>query len=127
MRKVNKTHVENSTEEEKRVINNIVYDSYSQTTPLWQLTVSEFAQLMREVFRELYPSERNSARDPPRLVHGLDGLCELIGCSKSTAMRVKKSGILDEAIIQKNRKIIIDAEKALKILSNLNYAHDEQK
>ena len=41
-----------------------------------------------------------------------------IGCSKSTAMRLKKSGILDEAIVQTGRKIIIDADKALDILYN---------
>ena len=85
--------------------------------PLWQLTVPEFAGLMIGLLSEFvaHPTEKSS-RDPPLMVHGLDGLCELIGCSKSTAMRLKNSGVLDEAIVQIGRKIIINADKALEIL-----------
>lgn len=48
--------------------------------------------------------------------YGLDGLMEVIGCSKVTAWRIKKSGIIDDAIVQIGRKIIIDDEKVLECL-----------
>ena len=86
--------------------------------PLWQLTVQEFENLMGRILSEFFQHEEMSARDPPRMAYGLDGLCKVLGCSKSTAMRLKKSGILDEAIVQTGRKIIIDADKALDILYN---------
>jgi hypothetical protein len=37
----------------------------------------------------------------------------VFGCSVPTANRIKKSGVIDDAITQIGRKIIIDAEKAL--------------
>ena len=67
-------------------------------TPVWQLTVQEFVELLESVLR-------NHAAVPESV-------------AKSTAMRLKKSGILDEAIVQTGRKIIIDADKALDILYN---------
>lgn len=48
--------------------------------------------------------------------YGLDGLMRLVGCSKTTAWRIKRSGLIDEAIIQVGRKIIIDEEKALECM-----------
>lgn len=48
--------------------------------------------------------------------YGLDGLMNLIGCSKATAWRIKKSGVIDDAIIQVGRKIIVDNQKALDLL-----------
>jgi hypothetical protein len=51
------------------------------------------------------------------LVYGIDGLKELLCCSKSTANRIKACGIIDPAISQVNRTIIIDAQKALELLS----------
>lgn len=55
----------------------------------------------------------------PKTVFGLDGIAELYGCSKTTAARMKKSGILDDAITQIGRKIIIDVNKALDIKTNI--------
>ena len=57
---------------------------------------------------EKKPSER-------KYVYGIKGLATLLGCSTATAQRIKSSGAIDGAIIQRNRRIIIDAEKALKL------------
>ena len=51
-------------------------------------------------------------------VYGINGLADLIGCSKTHASRLKSQGIFDEAIIQRGRKIIIDREKALELFNN---------
>lgn len=107
-----------TTTEEMKASNASLSLNDLSNIPLWQLTVQEFENLMGRILSEFFQHDEMSARDPPRLVHGLDGLCKVLGCSKSTAMRLKKSGILDEAMVQTGRKIIIDAEKALEILSN---------
>ena len=51
-----------------------------------------------------------------KYVYGIKGLASLLGCSIATAERVKASGILNPAISQHGRTIIIDAEMALDIL-----------
>ena len=45
--------------------------------------------------------------------YGIEGLARVFGCSIPTANRIKKSGIIDEAISQIGRKIVVDAELAL--------------
>ena len=51
-----------------------------------------------------------------RYVQGYQGIANLFGCSKSTAQRIKKSGIIDDAITQVNRKILVDADLALQLV-----------
>lgn len=48
-----------------------------------------------------------------KYVYGLKGLASILGCSKSHAQNIKNSGILDKAIIQNGRKIIVDVEMAI--------------
>lgn len=48
-----------------------------------------------------------------KYVYGLKGLADILGCSKAHAQTIKSSGILDKAIIQNGRKIIVDAEMAI--------------
>jgi hypothetical protein len=45
----------------------------------------------------------------------LKGLAKLLGCSKTTAARVKATGDYDEAITQIGALLIIDADKVLEI------------
>lgn len=84
--------------------------------PIWQLSGREFAALMRSTLMEM---ENGREEEPKkRFVFGLDGICDLFGCSKSTAERIKKSGIIDAAITQVKRKIVVDAELALQLFGN---------
>ena len=48
--------------------------------------------------------------------YGIEGIAQVFGCSVPTANRIKKSGIINDAITQIGRKIIIDAEKALALV-----------
>ena len=48
--------------------------------------------------------------------YGIEGIAQIFGCSVPTANRIKKSGVIDDAITQIGRKIIIDAEKALALV-----------
>ena len=52
----------------------------------------------------------------PQYVYGINGLAHLFGCSISTANRIKASGVIKGAITQRNRLIIIDAQKAIDLL-----------
>lgn len=50
---------------------------------------------------------------PKRMYYGIDGIAQIFGCSVPTANRIKKSGVIDDAITQVGRKIIIDGDMAL--------------
>lgn len=58
-------------------------------------------------------------KETPEYVYGLQGLAKVLGCSKTTAWKVKKSGVLDEAITQRGRKIIIDKHLAIKLYNDV--------
>lgn len=54
-------------------------------------------------------------KDFKNFVYGIAGIAELFGCSKTTANRIKQSGIIDGAITQYGNKIVVNAEKALEL------------
>ena len=59
-------------------------------------------------------------------VYGIAGIAQIFGCSIPTASRIKKSGIINDAITQVGRKIVVNADKALELASkhkgNINVA-----
>ena len=42
------------------------------------------------------------------LVYGIRGIATLINCSEATANRIKRSGVIDGAIAQVGKKIVVD-------------------
>ena len=84
--------------------------------PIWQLSGREFVALMKSTLQDAESGKEEEPRK--RFVYGLDGICELFGCSKSTAERIKQSGVINAAISQVNRKIVVDAELALQLFGN---------
>ena len=86
--------------------------------PVWQMTGEELLFLSRQTANTesqiLSPKEIKIEK---RYVYGIAGICEVFGCSKPTAIRIKKSGRIDKAITQIGRKIVIDAELALQLAS----------
>lgn len=79
--------------------------------PLWQLTVAEFLELQNK--QELPVIVKDTTNE--KYVYGIAGIEKIFGCSKSTANRIKQSGIIDKAISQTGRTIVIDSELALKL------------
>ena len=80
-------------------------------TPVWQLTIGELkAELMEELQKQLI-----SFLPKNKYEYGIKGLAKILGCSRNTASKIKKSGILDEAIFQNGKILIIDREKALEL------------
>lgn len=94
--------------------------------PLWQFTGKDHVYLLKHVLQESLQSEEEEPPSKKRYVQGYQGIATLFGCSKSTAQRIKKSGIIDEAITQVNRKILVDADLALQLVKESGYNVREQ-
>ena len=93
--------------------------------PLWQFTGKDHAYMMKHVLMESLSVESTEPSSQKRYVQGYQGIATLFGCSKSTAQRIKKSGIIDEAITQVNRKILVDADLALQLVKESGYKMNE--
>jgi hypothetical protein len=83
--------------------------------PLIQMTGEEFIFLQNNLNNEI-PIKTLEPEKGKKYVYGIKGLAKLIDGSTSKANRLKKSGIIDKAIIQNGRKIIVDAELALELM-----------
>ena len=55
--------------------------------------------------------------------YGIEGIARVFGCSVPTAYRIKKSGIIDKAITQIGRKIVVDADLALSLAKESGGIH----
>ena len=81
-------------------------ENITPQTPLCNLTVKEFLEISKNLNSEnMYE-------------YGLKGLAKILGCSVSKASKIKSSGILDGAIIQKGNIIIIDKKKAMELFAS---------
>lgn len=58
-----------------------------------------------------------------RSYYGIEGIARIFGCSVPTANRIKKSGVIDKAITQIGRKIVIDADLALALAKEAGGIH----
>lgn len=93
----------------------MVQDIYN--LPISELSVGEFIEIIqKKIFLEKEESKAIKEKEK-KYVYGINGLANLLGCSKTHAMTIKKTGILDKAIIQNGRKIIIDSELALTLFN----------
>ena len=59
--------------------------------------------------------------------YGIEGIARVFGCSVPTANRIKKSGIIDKAITQIGRKIIVDADLALSLAKESGGIHIKEQ
>ena len=89
-------------------------------TPLCMMTGEQFAFLASNLSLISDQANKNKveAEKPKHLVYGIKGIADTFGCSIPTANRIKRSGIIDGAITQVGRKIIIDADLALELAAN---------
>jgi len=85
--------------------------------PLFSMTGKEFLLLLKDIDINDISNSFIPIRGK-NYVYGIKGIASLLGCSTSSVTRIKKSGILDKAIIQNGRKIIVDSELALELYDN---------
>lgn len=81
----------------------------SNDTRLVDLTVGE----LKAVLQSSMSVQKSDGQK--KLVYGLQGLADLLHCTKRHASKIKSSGILNEAIKQRGRTIVIDSELALEL------------
>ncbi|MGV4439024.1 DUF3853 family protein [Ornithobacterium rhinotracheale] len=86
--------------------------------PIWQMTAGEFLDLFKQEFSKNEEKKEVDMVKEKRYVYGLRGLANLLNCSVATASRIKKSGVIDSAISQKNRTIVVDCDKVIELLKN---------
>lgn len=84
------------------------------------LTADEFAEVLAEALARAGYQKREAGKSEParkkNLVYGIGGIAQLFNCSKTTANRIKASGIIDKAISQTGRIISVDADLALELM-----------
>jgi hypothetical protein len=85
---------------------------YTQDTPLSQLTVSQFQDLLLGI-KKHQQQEPDAIHD--RYVYGIGGLARLINSSNVTAQKLKSSGKIPYR--QVGRKIVFEKDAVLKALN----------
>lgn len=77
--------------------------------------MSDSITLSREEYQDLLRKANG-----PRYVYGIDGLCEIFGCSRSTAKRLKAGGSINKAIRQQGRTFVTNVDLALQLYGARN-------
>lgn len=91
----------------------------NKDTRIIDLTVGELEELLAAHESRLTETLANMiAGSSPSTVRGLDGIAGLLGCSRRTVARMKKSGKLDGALWQVGRTIVADRDNLLKVTNN---------
>ena len=87
-------------------------------TRIIDLTVGQLLDTVEDRVRAVLANKPTKQEGERRYVYGLKGLAKLLGCSKTTASRIKTCGKIDKAITQIGALLIIDADKALELAGN---------
>lgn len=77
------------------------------------LTVGDLRKLLSEI---LSGKTSEDVKSHGRLVYGLDGIRGLFNCSHKQA-QFYKDHVIQEAVSQNGRKIVVDADLALKLFN----------
>ncbi len=89
--------------------------NYDLNSRVIDLTLGELLDAVEEKVKAILPGSLQKQPQDKNFVYGLKGLAKLLGCSKTTAARVKASGKYDAAISQIGALLIIDADEVLRI------------
>ena len=87
----------------------------SSNTPVWQLSVAELIELIDNQLNKT--NDNDQKKTEKQYLYGIAGISKLFNCSLATANRIKRSGVIDKAIRQVGKKIIIDAELAMQLIN----------
>lgn len=82
----------------------------SDSTLICTLTVGQFKELLTK-----QEASNIEPQPPKRYIYGLKGIRELLHCSHATAQKLKDT-ILKPAVMQSNRKIVVDEAMALELM-----------
>lgn len=96
----------------------LAMSNYPLNTPLSFLTIGDFLEILKQAQIKENPTNKDFSKK--EYAYGLIGLAKVLGCSKTTAWKIKKTGVLDRAISQRGRKIIVDKNLAIKLYDKKN-------
>ena len=82
-------------------------------TRLIDITVGELAEFIRDT---VAGSTTPIIKDEREYAYGIAGIMEIFNCKSSKANQIKQSGVIDDAITQSGRKIVIDKGLALELM-----------
>lgn len=82
--------------------------------PIAMMTGEELIFLINNACERMNVTVSNTTKQK-RIFYGIEGIAKVFGCSVPTANRIKKSGVIDEAITQVGRKVVVDADLALEL------------
>lgn len=85
---------------------------YADDMPVGVMTIGD----LRELIAEAVSGGEPPADGPKNLVYGLRGIQQLLGVSHTQAQRYKDT-ILKPAVSQNGRKIVVDADMALRLFA----------
>lgn len=75
--------------------------------PLWTLSLSQFTELLEKILAQ--PKTQNQVEQ----AIGLAALARALCCSTSQLAKLRRDGVLDDAIISRiGRRIVFDVDKA---------------
>lgn len=83
-----------------------------KTTRISDLTVGQLSELIRAEVAAAYEAKQHAK---VQYVYGIAGIAWLFDCSESQAKRIKSSGVINKAIHQQGRTIVVDAELAVQL------------
>lgn len=96
-------------------------------TPVCMMTGEQLAYLISNLsLIAKQPKEDVEPHKAKHLVYGIKGIADVFGCSIPTANRIKKSGVIDDAISQVGRKIVVDADLALQLVLESKRGKEER-
>lgn len=89
-------------------------------TPIHLLTPRQLFEMQSEWMSKLPQPKQESRNDERWYVNSIGQLAEILGTSESTVYRMKAEGLLDDAISQYGRWMIIDVNKVIDIFKLSN-------
>ena len=93
-------------------------DVFDGARALCTLTIGEFVELIDRRLEKVAANPGTPSVQAPstHLVYGLRGIQQLFGCSHRTA-QFYKDHVIQQAVCQNGRKIVVDADMALKLFN----------
>ena len=96
--------------------------------PICKMDGEDLVMLFESIMSgKVMPTATNPPKEKEHYVYGIAGIAQIFGCSIPTASRIKASGIINDAVTQVGRKIIVNADLALALAKQNKKKIEEMK
>lgn len=92
---------------------------WSEDTRIIDLKVGELQRIIADEVAKIQ-IQGNQVSDGDGWCRGLQEFADFIGCSLGTANHIKSSGVIDGAVVQIGRMIMVNKSKALELINKSN-------